>query len=156
MTVPGLKIIPDDLTGEAVIALLQLHLDDMHRFSPADSVHAMPAEQLRAAQVSFFSAWDAGDLAGCGAFRMIGPGHAELKSMRVAPSYRRQGVGEAILLHLLAAVRAAGALRVSLETGRTEPFRPAQMLYRKHGFTECPPFGSYVSDDFSQCMTKVL
>ncbi|WP_232492874.1 GNAT family N-acetyltransferase [Novosphingobium kaempferiae] len=152
----NLTIVPDDLNGEAVLALLQFHLDEMHRWSPPESVHAMPAERLRQPDVAFFSAWDGEVLAGCGAIKHLGDDHGELKSMRAAPEYRRKGVGKAILARLLEEARTRGYARVSLETGRPEPFHPAHGLYRAHGFVECPPFGDYVSDDFSICMTKDL
>lgn len=154
--IENLTIVPDDLTGEQVLALLQLHLDEMHQWSPACKVHAMPAERLRQPDVRFFSAWDGERLAGCGAIKHLDDMHGELKSMRAAPEYRGKGVGKAILLHLLEEARSRGYSRVSLETGRPEPFLPAQTLYRAHGFTDCPPFGDYVSDEFSMCMTKVL
>lgn len=154
--IENLRIVPDDLTGEPVLALLQLHLDEMQRWSPACKVHAMPAQRLRQPDVLFFAAWDGDTLAGCGAIKHLDEGHGELKSMRAAPAYRGKGVGKAILLRLLEEARARGYTRVSLETGRPEPFRDAQNLYLAHGFTECPPFGDYVSDDFSLCMTKVL
>lgn len=153
---PGLRIVPDDLTGEQILALLQLHLDDMHCWSPPASVHAMPAERLRQPDVTFFAAWDGDVLAGCGAIKHLDAMHGELKSMRAAPAYRGRGVGRAILDRLLAEARARGYTRVSLETGRPDPFFPAQALYRVNGFVECPPFGDYVSDDFSLCMTKLL
>lgn len=152
MMIADIRIVPDDLTGEQVLALLQLHLDEMHKWSPACKVHAMPAERLREQDVSFFSAWDGDRLAGCGAIKHLDAGHGELKSMRAAPAYRGKGMGKAILLHLLAVARERGYSRVSLETGRPEAFKDAQELYRKHGFTECPPFGDYVSDEFSMCM----
>lgn len=151
-----LTIVSDDLTGKQVLALLQLHLDEMQQWSPACKVHAMPAERLRQPDVRFFSAWDGERLAGCGAIKHLDDMHGELKSMRAAPDYRGKGVGKAILLHLLEEARSRGYSRVSLETGRPEPFLPAQTLYRGHGFTDCPPFGDYVSDEFSMCMTKVL
>jgi putative acetyltransferase len=151
-----LRIIEDDLTGAQITALLRFHLDEMHQWSPPGSVHAMPVERLRQPDVTFFSAWDGDTLAGCGAIKQIDPAHGELKSMRAAPAYRGQGVGRAILLHLLDVARARGYARVSLETGRPEPFYPAHRLYRGHGFTECPPFADYVLDDFSICMTKPL
>lgn len=154
--IAALRIVPDDLTDERVLALLQFHLDEMHKWSPACKVHAMPAERLRQKDVSFISAWDGDKLAGCGAIKHLDEHHGELKSMRAAPEYRGRGVGKAILLHLLTVARERGYLRVSLETGRPEPFQAAQNLYRAHGFMECPPFGDYVSDDFSMCMTKVL
>lgn len=151
-----LRIVPDDLTGEPILALLQLHLDEMHEWSPACKVHAMPAERLRQSDVSFFSAWDGDRLAGCGAIKHLDATHGELKSMRAAPEYRGRGVGKAILIHLLQVARERGYSRVSLETGRPEPFRDAQNLYRAFGFAECPPFGDYVSDAFSMCMTREI
>ncbi len=156
MMIENLTIVPDDLTGEPVLALLQFHLDEMHQWSPPESVHAMPAERLRQPDVLFFSAWDGDRLAGCGAIKHLEEGHGELKSMRAAPDYRGKGVGKAILLRLLEEARTRGYTRVSLETGRPAPFRDAQNLYLAHGFAECPPFSDYVSDDFSLCMTKAL
>ena len=150
------KIREDDLTGPEITALLRLHLDEMHQWSPPTSVHAMPIERLRAADVTFYAAWDRAKLAGCGALKQIGPGHGELKSMRANPDYRGRGAGRAMLEHLLAEARARGWSRVSLETGRPEAFRPARALYEANGFAECPPFGDYVADDFSICMTREL
>ena len=152
----NLRIVPDDLTGAPILAVLQLHLDEMHQWSPPESVHAMPADRLRAPDVTFFAAWDGEVLAGCGALKHLDAGHGELKSMRAAPAYRGRGVGRALLIHLLQEARARGYVRVSLETGRPAPFHPAQSLYRSHGFVECAPFGDYVSDTFSLCMTKDL
>ena len=146
----------DDLTGQEIRGLLQLHLDEMHRWSPPESVHAMPIERLRQADVTFYSAWDDGRLAACGAIRHLASDHGELKSMRAHPDYRGRGAGTAILLHLLDVARQRGYARVSLETGRPEPFLPARRLYESHGFVECPPFGSYVVDPFSICMTRSL
>jgi len=151
-----LRLIEDDLSGEAIAALLRLHLDEMHRWSPACSVHAMPIERLRAADVTFWSGWDGDVLAGCGALKEIDAAHGEIKSMRAAPGYRGRGVGKAILLHLMIEARRRGYSRLSLETGRPEEFLAARSLYEAHGFAECAPFGDYVSDDFSICMTRLL
>lgn len=151
-----LRIVSDDLTGDAILDLLRFHLEEMHRWSPPESVHAMPPERLRQPDVTFFSAWDGDTLAGCGAIKHLDAGHGELKSMRAATAYRGRGVGKAILARLLDEARSRGYARVSLETGRPEPFAPAQGLYRAHGFVECPPFADYVLDDFSLCMTRKL
>lgn len=152
----GFTIREDDLTGPEIAALLRLHLDEMHRWSPACSVHAMPIERLRQGDVTFYSAWHGDTLAGCGALKHLGDGHGEIKSMRAAPAWRGKGVGKAVLAHLLAEAAARGYARVSLETGRPEPFLPARRLYEAHGFVECPPFADYVADDFSICMTRTL
>jgi putative acetyltransferase len=147
---------PDDLTNATVVALLQLHLDEMHRWSPPDKVHAMPVERLRQPDVTFYAAWDGERLAAVGALKHLDAERGELKSMRAAPVYRGKGAGEAILLALLAEAQARGYRWLGLETGRPEPFQPAHNLYRKHSFVECDPFGDYVSDDFSLCMEKAL
>lgn len=146
----------DDLTGEAIAELLRLHLDEMHQWSPPESVHAMPIERLRQPDVTFYSAWQSGRLAACGAIKHLADDHGELKSMRAHPDFRGRGAGKAILHHLMAVARARGYARLSLETGRPDPFLPARCLYEAHGFAECPPFGDYVADDFSICMTRTL
>ncbi len=152
----GLRIVQDDLTGAEIAALLRLHLDEMHQWSPPGSVHAMPIERLRAPDVTFYSAWHGARLAGCGALKRLDDRHGEIKSMRAHPDYRAQGVGKAILLYLLAEARNRGYVRVSLETGRREAFLPARRLYETHGFVECPPFADYRKDSFSICMTREL
>jgi putative acetyltransferase len=155
-----LVIIEDDLAGPEIAALLRLHLDEMHTWSPPESCHVMPIERLREPDVTFWSAWapaaDGDKLAGCGALKHLDATHGELKSMRAAPAFRGRGVGKAMLLHLIAEARARGYTRLSLETGRPEPFRPALTLYTAHGFVECVPFGTYVSDAFSICMTREI
>lgn len=150
------RIARDRLEHPEVLALLQLHLDEMQRWSPACKVHALPAERLREPDVTFFTVRDGDALAAVGALKELDPTRGELKSMRAAPAYRGKGAGEAILLHLMAEARARGYRWLGLETGRPEPFAPAARLYAKHGFAECAAFGDYVSDEFSLCMEKWL
>jgi len=113
----------DDLSGEAIAALLRLHLDEMHQWSPPESVHAMPIERLRQPDVTFFSAWQGEKLAACGAIKHLADDHGELKSMRAHPDFRGRGAGKAILHHLMAVARQRGYARLSLETGRPDPFQ---------------------------------
>ena len=151
-----LQVVEDDVSGEAIRALVMLHLAGMHAGSPACKVHALPIAALRAADVTFYSVWAGDALAGKGAIRHLTADHGELKSMRVAPAFLRQGVGEATLRHLLDVARARGYRRVSRETGRGPAFDAAIALYRKYGFVDCPAFADYVVDDFSQCLTLAL
>jgi putative acetyltransferase len=148
-----LHIVEDDLTGADIAALLRLHLEEMHAWSPPCSVHAMPLERLRAPDVTFYAAWDGARLAGCGAIKALDPRHGELKSMRAHPDYRGRGVGKALLRHLLGVAAARGYTRVSLETGSPAEFEPAHQLYLSHGFAECVPFADYGPDPFSRYMT---
>ena len=153
---PDYAIREDDLTGSEIAALLRLHLDDMHQWSPPESVHAMPLARLRQPDVTFYTAWRGEDLAACGALKQLDALHGEIKSMRADPAWRGKGAGRAILLHILAEAKARGYARLSLETGVPEPFASARRLYAGHGFAECPPFGDYLDDGFSVCMTRTL
>ena len=150
------RIMADDPLRPEITVLLDLHLAEMHRWSPACKVHAMPAERLREPDVTFFSAWDGDKLAAVGALKELDPVRGELKSMRAAPEYRGKGAGQAILLHLLAESKRRGYTWLGLETGRPAAWLPARNLYRKHGFAECADFGDYVSDEFSLCMDRAL
>ena len=150
------RIAPDDLTGGAVKALLAAHLEEMHAWSPACKVHALPVERLREKDVSFYAVWAGDDLAAIGALKALDAERCEIKSMRASPEFRGKGAGEAILLALLKEAVSRGYRWVGLETGGTEQFVPARRLYEKHGFAECPAFDDYVSDEFSLCMEKWL
>ena len=150
------RIVEDDLTGAEVAALLEFHLSEMHQWSPACKVHAMPIERLRERDVTFYSAWDGATLAAVGALKELDPARGELKSMRATPAYRGQGAGKAILAHLMGEAQRRGYTWLGLETGRPDPFVPARRLYEAHGFAECAAFGDYVSDEFSLCMDRAV
>src|SRR3569623_2534083 len=78
----------DDLSGAAIRALLAEHLRDMHAQSPPESVHALPLDALRAADVAFWTVWQGEALLGCGALRELDAEHGELKSLRPARTQR--------------------------------------------------------------------
>ena len=151
-----LTIREDDLQGPEIIALLEQHLALMFSVSPPESVHALDLEGLRGQDVTVWTAWRRGRLLGCGALKELEPGHGEIKSMHTAAAFRGQGVGAAILLHLLDEARRRGYRRVSLETGSMPAFASARSLYHRHGFSTCPPFGDYSDDPNSVFMTRTL
>ena len=146
----------DNLQGEAIKALLQLHLDAMHQHSPPESVHALDVESLRHPSIMFWTAWAHDELMGCGALKRLNPDHGEIKSMRTADAHQRKGVARALLRHIESAARAEGIKRLSLETGSTAPFAAALRLYASEGFMTCGPFADYALDPFSVFMTKLL
>ena len=146
----------DDLTGPEIAALLQRHLDLMHSITPAESVYALNLDRLRVPEISFWTAWDAGELVGCVALKDHGNGLGEIKSMHTLAERRGQGIGRALVAHLLAQAKARGLTRLSLETGKTAHFRPAQELYRSFGFVESGPFADYGPDPHSFFMTLEL
>jgi putative acetyltransferase len=97
-----------------------------------------------------------GRLLAVAALRTLNAMHAEIKSMHTAEEARGQGVGNALLKHMLTAACGQGYARVSLETGQGEAFAPARLLYCRSGFEICPPFGDYRISADSVCMTLNL
>jgi len=151
-----LRIQLDDLSGAPTRALIARHLAGMHALTPAESVHALDLDRLRQPDVTFWSAWVGDEIAGCGALKRLGGGRGELKSMRVADAFLGQGVGRALLMHLMNEARALGMTSLWLETGNAPGFVPAQRLYASAGFSRCGPFDGYALDPFSVFMTRTI
>jgi putative acetyltransferase len=151
-----LEIRIDDLSGSEIAALLREHLENMHELSPPESVHAMDIDRLRSPDVTFWSAWDGGELLGCGALKELDGQTGEVKSMRTLGAHRRKGVASKILDTIIDEAQRRGYDRLKLETGSEPAFAPAQALYERYGFSYCGPFGEYVEDPNSVFMTKEL
>ncbi|MFI8285753.1 GNAT family N-acetyltransferase [Streptomyces albidoflavus] len=152
-----MRITEDGTFGPDVVAFLDAHVAQMRSISPPESKHALDLDGLRRPGIAFWTVLDEeGALLGCGALAEIGPGHAELKSMRTDPACRRGGIATALLTHIVTEARLRGHRRLSLETGSDPFFAPARALYAKHGFVPCPPFGSYRPDPLSTFMTLDL
>ena len=153
---PRFDIRLDDLTGEPTRRLIARHLAGMHANTPAGSVHAFDIDKLKDPTVTFWSAWRGDEIAGCGALKQLTDSSGEIKSMRVADTFLGQGVGRAMLAHIMAEARTRGMTSLWLETGSAAAFTPALRLYESAGFTRCGPFGSYKTDPFSIFMTRTL
>ena len=67
----------DDLSGPEIRELLHEHLASMRRHSPPESVHALPIEQLRKPEITFWTVWDNRELLGCGALKELDAGRAK-------------------------------------------------------------------------------
>ncbi|SRR5579859_1374270 len=140
----------DDLSGEPTRDLIALHLAGMHSASPPGTVFALDLSGLQVPEVTVWSVWRNENIAGIGALKMLGEGHAELKSMRTHPDFLRQGVAAHLLEHIIGEAKRRGVSRLSLETGSGGPFEPALALYRKRGFIEGDAFSDYVPSAFNQ------
>jgi len=145
-----LTIREDDLSGQPTRDLLALHLMGMRDSSPPGHSFALDLSGLQVPQVTVWSAWRGDAIAGVGALRMLGGGVGEIKSMRTHPEHLGQGVGAAILDHILSEARRRGLARLSLETGSGPAFEAALALYRKRGFRDGPAFGDYEKSAFNQ------
>lgn len=146
----------DDLQGEAIIQLLEEHMQDMQSTSPPESVHALDLQGLRAPDITFWSAWENSELAGCGALKELSNAHGEIKSMRTSMQHRRKGVAAKLLTTIIDTARTRGYQQLYLETGSMIEFESARLLYTRFGFNECEPFDQYVEDPNSIFMALQL
>ena len=151
-----MRIVLGDLNDSRMIALLKIHLFNSRAHTAPGSAHALDVDGLRSPDTTFWTIWDDERLLGMGALKRLSVDHGEVKSMHTVETMRRKGVASAMLHHIIAAARASGMVRLSLETGSWDYFRPARALYRSHGFVECPPFADYVLDPNSVFMTLNL
>jgi putative acetyltransferase len=151
-----MRIIQGDLSDPRVAALLQIHLTNARAQTAPGSAHALDISELQSADISFWTIWNDDVLLGFGALKCLSKDHGEVKSMHIAQAMRRKGAGSAMLNHIIRAARASGMSRLSLETGSWVYFSPARAFYRKHGFTECPPFANYAPDPNSIFMSLDL
>ena len=152
----SLPIRVDDLRGPEIIELLREHLRCMERVSPPESRHALDLDGLRKPEITFWTIWNGPDLAGCGALKQLDPHHGEIKSMRTASKFLRQGIASRMLTHIIDEAKRRGYRRLSLETGAMEYFQPAHKLYASFGFAPCEPFATYLPDPNSIFMTMEL
>lgn len=151
-----MEIKKDDLTGTEVIHLISEHLQGMAQNSPPESIHALNIEGLKKPEITFWSAWEQGQLLGCGALKELDQKHGEIKSMRTSSSHLRKGVARKVLQFIIEEAKSRGYERVSLETGSMDAFEPARKLYSSFGFQYCQPFSDYTDDPNSVFMTKKL
>lgn len=146
----------DDPRADDVRALLKRHLVFAHEHTPPYDVHALDLNGLLNPAITLFSVRRDGQLLAIGALNQLDEAHGELKAMHTVEEARRQGIGRAMVDHLLSVARQRGYQRVSLETGAMDAFGPARSLYASSGFTSCGPFGDYPESPNSAFMTLPL
>ena len=146
----------EDPRSPDVTALLERHLAFCHDTTPLEHAFALDQIGLLDPAVTLFGIRRNGELLGVGALKELDPTHGEIKSMHTSAQARRQGVGRAIVDHLLATATVRGYRRVSLETGTMHAFAAAHALYEKAGFKACGPFAGYRASPHNNFMTLEL
>lgn len=153
-----MRFVEGHLDHPQVRELLIAHLLKARAETAEGSAHALDLEGLKAPEISFWTLWDEESerLLSIGAIKQLDRTFYELKSMHTISTDRGKGIGSRMLQHLIAVAKEKGAKRLSLETGSWDYFSPARAMYKKHGFVECNPFGSYVYDPNSVFMSLSL
>tara|TARA_Y100001970_G_scaffold260254_1_gene342120 strand:- start:645 stop:1100 length:456 start_codon:yes stop_codon:yes gene_type:complete len=141
-----MKSIEGNFDNLEVNDLLKKHFVELRSVSPAGSTHVLDIAGLKDPSIKFWSLWENNKLVGCGALKFLEKNHGEFKSIRVADEFRKKGIGERIINHLIEEAKKLEISKLSIETGAGEFFLPARTLFSKFGFKLCPPFAHYKED----------
>ena len=151
-----MKSIEGNFDNLEVNDLLKKHFIELRSVSPAGSTHVLDINGLKDPSIKFWSLWENNELVGCGALKFLEKKHGEFKSIRVADNYRKTGIGEKIIDHLIEEAKKLEVSKLSIETGAGNFFLPARKLFSKFGFKKCPPFAHYKNDPNSCYFTLDL
>jgi putative acetyltransferase len=121
---------------------------------PPESNHLIDTNALAQPNVRFYVARLSGAALGCGALVLGLDGQAELKRMFVDEQARGRGIGRLLLETLEATALRESVRLIQLETGVSS--HEALALYRRSGYRERGPFGSYWADPLSIFMEKEI
>ena len=145
-----MKSIEGNFDNSEVNDLLKKHFIELRSVSPAGSTHVLDIDGLKDPSIKFWSLWENNKLIGCGALKFLEKNHGEFKSIRVADEFKKTGIGERIINHLIEEAKKLKISKLSIETGAGDFFLPARNLFSKFGFKSCPPFAHY-KDDPNSC-----
>ena len=142
---------PDSPEVQALIAASDAFYVDLY---PAESNHLETSEDLKKPNVILLGCRIDGELVASGAAKILRDDvdYAEIKRLFVLDRHRGKGLSNEIMRHLESELQGRGISLFRLETGIKQP--EALGLYRKLGYQERAPFGSYVADPFSVFMEK--
>jgi putative acetyltransferase len=151
-----MKSIEGNFDNSEVNDLLKKHFIELRSVSPAGSTHVLDIDGLKDPSIKFWSLWEDNKLIGCGALKFLEKEHGEFKSIRVADEFRKKGIGERIINHLIEEAKKLEISKLSIETGAGEFFAPARKLFNKFGFKKSEPFAHYKVDPNSCYFTLDL
>ena len=153
-----LRICRADPSDPALRPLIEANLAHGAGAGPAESDHTFGVADLQHQDVRFFALFSGADPMGCGAYKALDDGAAEVKSVYIDAAARGRGYARHLMEHLAKAARAEGFAALVLETG--SPLCPgydaARRLYEGLGYVYCDPIPGYVEDPMSAFMRLQL
>ncbi len=143
----------DDPDVLALVAKSDKYLGSLY---PLESNHAEPLHVLVGEDSAFFGGYVGEQLVACGAVKLVedDPPYGEIKRVFVDEKQRGKSLATAVMQHLEDYLSNIGVRVVRLEAGPMQP--EALGLYRKLGYVDRGPFGSYRTDPLSVFMEKKL
>jgi GNAT superfamily N-acetyltransferase len=143
----------EDPAGHVAILLMEELSTALEAITGDGGKASFDVEDVRGPMARFVVARDAGGAAlGCGAFRPLEPGVAEIK--RMYARHGTSGVGSAVLRFLEAEAAALGYQALWLETRLVN--RRAVDFYSARGYTRIANYGKYIGNPLAVCFEKTL
>jgi GNAT superfamily N-acetyltransferase len=131
----------------------QVQQEYVRRYGGRDAAAVDPGEFLPPHGLFLVAEVD-GVPAGCGAWRAMPSGQAEIKRVYVEPAFRRRGVAQLVVAALEESAAAAGHPEVVLNSGREQP--EALALYADLGYGPVPGYGVYACAPGAVFLGKAL
>jgi GNAT superfamily N-acetyltransferase len=131
----------------------QVQQEYVERYGDRDAAVVEPAEFLPPAGAFLVAEVD-GVPAGCGAWRALPSGEAEIKRVYVESAFRRQGLAQLIVAALEDGAARAGHRSIVLNTGQQQP--EALALYARLGYSSVPGYGIYACAPDAVFLGKAL
>lgn len=147
------NVLPIDPAEPEAIQLLEELSDTLATITGSNGKASFDLDDVRGPQARFVIARDCnGNAIGCGAFRPLLSGVAEIKRMYARPGYF--GTGSAILRWLESEAVALGYHALWLETRAIN--ERAVTFYMARGYTRIENFGKYTGNPLAVCFEKRL
>jgi len=142
---------PDSAEVQALLAVSDAYYVNLY---PAESNHLESSDELKNPNVLFVGCRIDGELVASGAAKIMQDdgSYAEIKRVFVVDDHRGKGLSSQVMCFLETELQSRGVSLFRLETGIKQP--EALGLYRKLGYLERGPFGSYRADPYSVFMEK--
>ena len=94
-----IKTIEGYFDNPKVNELLVNHFKELRSVSPENSCHVLDIKWLKTENIKFWSLWEEDELVGCGALKFLEKKHGELKSIRIADTFRKKNYGKKVIEH---------------------------------------------------------
>lgn len=145
-----------DITDPDIARLVAKSDKYLSSLYPPESNHAAPLETLVGEDSAFFAGYIEDQLAACGGVMLAEDDttYGEIKRLSVDEKHRGKCLATKIMKYLEDYLVCHNVSVARLEAGPKQP--EALGLYRKLGYTERGPFGTYKEDPLSVFLEKNL
>lgn len=144
---------PEQAEVQQLITASDRFYEDLY---PPESNHLESSDDLKSSNVVFVGGRVEGELVASGAAKIMcdDGDYAEIKRVFVLDRHRGKGLSRRIMSYLETELARRGVRLLRLETGTRQP--EALGLYRRLGYIERGPYGTYRPDPLSVFMEKTL